>query len=413
MPTFTVSREEVYDYFRCPKIVAIKVFRKLNQPDEAEGPPRRQPEVPASVIGKIGEAAVVAAFSPAAAVAKSVTMLKEAITSQTRDSVVSMGVVVDANAARILEETTKGIAEVRASIVKEFGDVQVIGRGGCKNGPFPGEALPDFVVTTPKHREPILVEVKNTSKPVRTDHFQASFYNTVARETGVVVHEQRFETGKLNLTPIAYHQSIAETLLVYPRGGTFERVTDKVELGEDTIKKVWQAKQLGFLGKSPHTDCDSKCPHHRMGFNLPEGDLEVVKPLPLIFAKGMIEAGTDLDTNYLHHYFYKSGIGNDLWQWTFEANRDQRLKEEVVKRLASKFDLPADLVEKMAFRRERIPDPKDVLKAMSGDVEPWGKMLGAKQMRHLGPTLQGLVTRVYSLPQKSEEFVKQSQEKWR
>jgi len=49
---------------------------------------------------------------------------------------------------------------------------------------------------------------------------------------------------------------------------------------------------------------------------------------------------------------------------------------------------------------------------MSAEIEPWEKILGKERMDGIGPTLQSLVTRLYSLPDKSEEFVKRSLKKW-
>jgi hypothetical protein len=413
LTTFTVSREDVYDYSRCPKIVAIKIHRGLRQPeDRGETAQRTKPEVSASVVGKIGEAAVAAVFSPEAMAAGTASKIKELVTQRTESAIADYGVVIDENTRRILEETVAGLTSVREVIANEFGEVEVIGRGKCKNGPFPGEALPDFVARTPKYNQPILIEVKNTPKPVKTDHFQASFYNTVARETGVVVHEQWFESGKLNLIPVAYHQSIAETMLIYPRNGSYDRVVDQVSLKSDTIKEIWRAKQLGLLGKTPHTDCDSKCPHHRLGIELPEGNFEPAWPPSLIFAQGLTEAGANLDDHYLHHYFYSSGIGTEMWLWTFKADRDPKLKAEVIRRLASKTNIPEDLVERMAFGRGRMPDPNKVLKEMSSDFQPWERILGKDRMSGIGPTLQRLVTRFYSLPERSEEYIKRSRKKW-
>src|SRR5947209_17044752 len=59
---FTVSREDIFDYKRCPKIVAIKTYRTTRTKktrSEAE-----QLRIPISnIVGEIGEAAVRLAFS--------------------------------------------------------------------------------------------------------------------------------------------------------------------------------------------------------------------------------------------------------------------------------------------------------------------------------------------------------------
>jgi len=165
-----------------------------------------------------------------------------------------MGAALDEATRQIISQTVEGLAAIRGLVIQEFGDVQVIGKGVCKNGPFPGEAQPDFVALSPNQNQPILIEVKNSTNPIKSDHFQATFYNTVARETGVVVHEQRFEKERLNLVPVAYHDSIAVTMLVYPRASRFERISEKVSLGDDALEEMWRAKQLGYMGKSPHME---------------------------------------------------------------------------------------------------------------------------------------------------------------
>src|SRR2546426_2517135 len=59
---FTVSREDIFDYKRCPKIVAIKTYRttrtKKLRPDVHE------PKIPIpNIVGQIGEAAAQLTFS--------------------------------------------------------------------------------------------------------------------------------------------------------------------------------------------------------------------------------------------------------------------------------------------------------------------------------------------------------------
>jgi len=74
--------------------------------------------------------------------------------------------------------------------------------------------------------------------------------------------------------------------------------------------------------------------------------------------------------------------------------------------------MPKDVVEKMVFSPVGILDSSKVLRKMVGETEPWVKLLGRERMNDIGATLQALVTRLYSLPEKSEEFVKRSRRKW-
>ena len=52
--------------------------------------------------------------------------------------------------------------------------------------------------------------------------------------------------------------------------------------------------------------------------------------MPVVFARGAMKLGADLDAHYLHHYFYNSGIGSNLWDLVFRAERELQLKAEVV-----------------------------------------------------------------------------------
>src|SRR2546428_9331581 len=59
---FTVSREDIFDYKRCPKIVAIKTYRTTRTKKLRSEV--KEPKVPIpNIVGQIGEAAVRLAFS--------------------------------------------------------------------------------------------------------------------------------------------------------------------------------------------------------------------------------------------------------------------------------------------------------------------------------------------------------------
>lgn len=413
MGIFTISREDIYDYFRCPKIVSIKAHRLLAPPEEKPNKIRVEPEVSASTIGKIGEAAVAAAFSPAAAIVQGLGKLQEVITRQTEMTVSRLGVTLDNRIGEVVKETVNGITQVRQAITEEYGEVQVIGRGGCKNGPFPGEALPDFIAISPKLKQPVLIEAKNTIKASNSDRFQARFYNTVARETGVVVHEQRFEGSQIRLDPIAYHESIAETLLVYPRGSSYEKILDRIDMGKETIKDIWLAKQLGYCGKSPHTNCDSRCPHHRLGIELPEGNMEVVTPMPLVYAKGLAESSFDMDTEYLHNYFMNSGLATGTFELWLRARNNTPLKKQFVEEVASKTCLPFDIVQRMVFPEMHTQKSEKIAARMASAFEPWENIFGKERAdKYFKNSARGQATRLYTLPNDSLDFINRSWKKW-
>src|SRR6266571_8188964 len=59
---FTVSREDIFDYKRCPKIVAIKTYHTTRT--KKLRPEVNEPKIPIpNIVGQIGEAAAQLTFS--------------------------------------------------------------------------------------------------------------------------------------------------------------------------------------------------------------------------------------------------------------------------------------------------------------------------------------------------------------
>jgi hypothetical protein len=406
----TLSRADIYDYLRCPKIVSIKTYRLVHPARRRRIAARREPQVSAAVIGKIGEAAVASALSIDSD-AEGEDVDKE-IARMTESKVATQGIRVPGMAREILAETVEGLRDTRKYIRKEYGKVRVVGNGRCKNGPFPGEALPDLVALSPRNQKPILIEVKNGRKASATDRFQASFYNTVARETGVLVQEERLEDDEPEFLPKVHYNSITDTLLVYPIGKTYEKITDRIDMNHDRLQEIWEAKQLGLLGKSPSTDCDSKCPHHRLKVHLPEGSLEPAKPIPLIYAKGLVESGYDLDLDYLRSYSYVVDPNWDIGELIEEAQENKKRKETVIQAVVKETRLPEDVVRRMFFEEQEWPEPKKVFREMANEFEPWERMLSHKWMRKVKQRSSSQASRIYTIPEESDRFVKRSWDKW-
>jgi len=58
----TISRHDIYDYRRCPKIVAIQVYRRTRIP-KPQRTVAEKTETPRSIIGRLGEVATELALS--------------------------------------------------------------------------------------------------------------------------------------------------------------------------------------------------------------------------------------------------------------------------------------------------------------------------------------------------------------
>lgn len=459
---FTISRSDVHDYLRCPKIVSIKTYRNLIKPKPV--PKIKEERNLRYEIGTIGEIATQNVLSGKKVFVGSGYSAEEIgrvsreqedyedsdlsegeafvederseiITPQTiRLNVEQKGVQLDEQMAGILKATIEGLVNIRKYLEDEYGEIKIIGRAESKNGIMPNKIRPDFVALS-TDKKPILIEVKNSANVNETaDHFQATFYNSIVRKHGVVVLEERVEGNSRTIVPKLMRDTVSDTLLIYPRHGKYEKVSDTIKLESDMVKEIWMAKQLGLLGKSPETDCSSSCPHHKYE-KLPEDNIQTAIPLPLIYAKGLVEQDVDLDLNYLSSYLHKSNIGSVISNSLFELKyaelmlsyriRDSKIvenekrlihedKEKLLDILSRKTGLNRDLLSKMTsgavYTTWRNIDRLE--KDMVNEIQPWKKMLGEKKFKILKNSIKVHSSKLYPLPENSSAFVKKSWNQW-
>lgn len=460
----TVSRHDIYDYLRCPKIVALKTYKSSIKPASK---PRPKPERSLShEIGTIGEVLtqrvlsgkteeeVLAEFEHGTepqevdrhadieekdefldASTLPEELVKKRVVPPLKADLRNRGVRLDSHMKDVLQETVTGLGKIKKYLDDEYGKVQIFGHGESRNGLLPNRIMPDFVATVEDKKTPILIEVKNTENiNSKTNQFQASFYNTVGRRFGITVIEERLESRLKTIVPQTVNKRISETLLIYPRQGKFERITDEVRIDKKIVDGVWQAKQLGLKGRSPKTDCGSSCPHHRHG-KLPEGNLETAIPLSLIYSKGRLEQKADLDIEYLKRFLARKGItgiiNSGLWDInnarfnvrfrTLDQDQKQR-NYEILDKQEQKYI--TDMATKLGFSKkvmERIiswdyensaQTSKKLEREMANELEPWKKLLGAKKFKLSKRTAKANATRIYSLPSKSKKFVTDSWNAW-
>ena len=210
---FTVTREDLYDYGRCPKIVAIKAYRALNAVSRGYAEERRVLE-PATV-GKIGEIAVKLTLQ---GVSKHETL------SRITHSVPQ--IKMNEYLAQIATQSVEGMDEIRKSLKAAYKEVTIVGRGEGRHPDLAGTARPDFIGLTKNEGTPILVEAKDTARESASYKFQAMFYNGIAEKYGVYLLQQRLEGEAARFYPRIL-KSAAETVLVYPRLASFTVVKEK------------------------------------------------------------------------------------------------------------------------------------------------------------------------------------------
>ncbi len=446
---FTVSRSEFYDYFRCPKIISLKIHRDLIRPIP---PPKPKPERNIRYeIGTIGEETTRQVFSESGdeileeaglgadeefEEEEEFEIRKESSLPKILEVNLSQkGVLLDSQMKSILRDTLSGLKTIRKYLEDEYGEIRILGRAESKNGVLPGKIKPDFVGISHDMKKPLLIEVKNSSRiNQKPDNFQASFYNAVAKHKGVLVLQERLENEQNIITPKIIEDVLPETVLVYPRLGEYQKITDTVQISQEIIDEIWQAKQLGLMGKTPHTDCDSSCPHHRLG-DLPEDNIEPAIPLPLIYAQGVREQGKNFDLDYLRGYLYKKPIGVEFYNtiWDFQhknflidefnyrdpAKTKQKResleynKEKFLDLFSEKTGLSRKTIENLSMRRENIwKNNKKMIKEMENELHPWQKIIGKKKLTGLNQSIKGFTTKIYGLPDNSDVFIKRSWKEW-
>lgn len=400
---YTISREDLYDYRRCPKIVAIKAHRKLNEVPR-RGPARVRSIEPA-VIGMIGEAAVKLGLQGAPR-ATAIEQISATI-PQTDVSVYLKQIAL---------ESLEGVEQIRRQLEKQYGQLTVIGRGEGRHPDLAGKVRPDFVAYSEASKTPVIIEAKNSRKPTPADNFQAVLYNGIAERFGVYVLEERMEHEFQTLRPELV-DGRAETILVYPRLSKHTVVKEQFVPDSAMIKGIWKAKELGFKGLTPETSCGEKCPHNRLKAKLPEGDMEPLTPLPLVFSEGVLESGFNSDASYQANYAWRllplavkvavslssvravKGL-TELRDWlTHTVGVDQEAAEILLN--------PA---RRESFRASR-PDAAKLRNAMQGKLEPWRRVL-KDRLETNAPSILALATAVYSLPKGSFRFVKDAWDRW-
>jgi len=404
-PIYTVSREDIYDYLRCPKIVAIKAYKALRTvPAKAPSQPR---SLEPATIGRIGEMAVQLGLEGLPRLAAMQQIARK---------------VPEVNLNQHLKATTlaslEGMERVRRSLVQECGEVAVIGKCEGRHPDLAGTVFPDFIAFTEKSENPIMIETKNTTEVKSSDRFQAEFYNGVAEKFGIYLLKERYERGAPVVSPKLI-ESKAETILIYPRLAKHFVVEDRFVPNRRTIKEVWRAKELGLKGFLPETDCGKDCAHWKLHVDLPQGNMEPAAPLPLIFSEGILGFDYDLDTNYQVTYGWKllpSKVKDALLFGRLRGRNVSwvnRLKEWLVNVAGlneEAAEITLDLNKLQSFHSSK-PSIERLLKSMKSELKPWEQIL-KKRIKTSAPIILGKATSIYSLPTRSVKFVEDAWKRW-
>ena len=196
---FTVSRQDVYDYLKCPKIVAFKTHMSLREGPSAS---RRAGGLghETGVIGEIATRHMLAENVPRheplglegglsgghdvqEGHAQRMTLMKKDLGKHR--------IALDETIGGILKETVNGLEVIKRQINDQYGEINVIGHGESRNGLLSSTSRPDFVAVVGDRKKLVMVEVKNAKTAgAKPDKFQATFYNTVGSKFGITIMEE-------------------------------------------------------------------------------------------------------------------------------------------------------------------------------------------------------------------------------
>jgi hypothetical protein len=397
----------MYDFQRCPKIVAIKAYNAFRAVREEPPPePVRQLRfVEPATIGSIGEAAVKLGLA-GVPISRAIQQIALKIPQ----------VNVSNYLRQIAIESLAGVEVIRKNLAERFGDIAIIGKGEGRNPDLAGTVQPDYIAFPSKGKEPIIVESKDTTRQSPEDRFQAMFYNGVADKYGVYLVEQRVEHGSTALAPKII-RSKALTILVYPRLAQFSIINEKFVPSLQVIKQAWEAKQLGLKGLTPETGCDKKCAHYRLKIDLSEGTMEPLPPPALLFSQGMIEKGYDLDTHYQADYAWKllpAEAKHAIFSQRLDDNGIDSLKNwliNVAGLSSGAADITVDLDKRGKFLSSK-PDAEKLMRFLKDEIGSWREIL-KKRFKTSAPSILGRATSVYPLPHGSHKFVKDTRKRWK
>ena len=196
---FTVSRQDVYDYLKCPKIVAFKTHTSLRERPLASrhvGGLRHETGVIGEITARHMLAENALGHEPSGLEdgmsgghdvqedhAQRMTLMKKDLGKHR--------IALDETIGSIFKETVKGLEIIKRRINDQYGEINVIGRGESRNGLLSSTSRPDFVAVVGDRKKLVMVEVKNTKiAGAKPDKFQATFYNTVGAKFGITIMEE-------------------------------------------------------------------------------------------------------------------------------------------------------------------------------------------------------------------------------
>ncbi|MEM2485426.1 MAG: hypothetical protein QXT82_11420 [Candidatus Caldarchaeum sp.] len=480
MASFTITWEDVYDFLRCPKILAFKTMELRLRRLERRKTPRVQP----GVVGKLGEMLAEKVIPSVTRSAKAMDIgssLKETSPSLFREvaerlpylkkrvklvseQVLGRPLHHSSNLVKnIVKRDVVGLVKIASILGEEYGRLKVVGRCDVKWPALPSHAVPDLIFKSERSGSYLVAEVKNVERGASSlDSYQAGFYNTLSRMGGLVLGRRR-EGEAFIPRPETLPAEKISTVLLYPRHGLVEEV-EKVFRLKSILKDIWESKQLGLMGFQPESlkkNYCTKCQWRKFCSNWSNQGpktrtlSEVATPLPLIYVKGALENGLDVDTYVFRDYVYdiivemKVEVRDQImkrldrvysleWQLRLlqsdgaEAEikklekvaeqLEMREKAEATRLIADELGLSVKQASKLyeftylRYLGYEKPIISKINRDMASELEPWKKIVRktrvkAWKVRFSQPPFHSFLTTL-GFPQKSEYLINKAWNTW-
>ena len=321
-------------------------------------------------------------------------------------------------------------------IYERYGELELAGRGELKSLLLPAHVFPDLIFKVAGEERYVVVEVKNTARIEREHRIQAAFYASLAPMGGLAVkYPLRLRGNSARLTPIHSIGGRLDILLVAPRLGRVERVEPLSLDWKEVVRKIWEAKILGMLGKQPQAPRSSYCrrcrwknycSHFNRTLKDEEATIDRVPRSPyLLFAKSMAELGVNPDVLWLYSYLrpitdtIRVGWVKRLYRLLRLRSSAAVLAEALSEQLEIDYEYARDLAALLQSREERADTEKrlttHVGREFQEDLEEWSKIVGEpseKIVRRLGFSLFSSLPRRIALPRGSLRLLEHAEKTW-
>ena len=336
----TISWSEIYDYIRCPKIVSFKAAGLKTRTITSRKPPAIEPHV----AGKIGEQVVEIFLQPLTSPEFDLDITEEAAdiieesggsASLPESLIKRMAMSLFRRRPDLKKKLLKRLEELRLpagneiirsmidqaiagiqisalTLREKYGEMELLGHAEVKASVLPSYLRPDFIFKPRKSNAIMIVEVKNKAKITAQDRFQASFYASLGMLGGIAVREHITLEGP-SLAPMSILKPQTHCILLNVRTGFVEEVPAEIDV-MSLLRGIWEAKQLGLIGKQPDAELREYCRKcrwkkfcsHFSSSGPPVAALnDLAKPVPLIIAKGLLDQGVNLNLLWWEKYIYE------------------------------------------------------------------------------------------------------------